>query len=202
MIKKVLGFDVSSTTIGIALVSVEIETAEVEMLEMDHIKPLKEGSLVSRLADTRNQIKHIIEQAQPDYICIEDILLFVAGRSSANTITLLASFNRMVCLLAFDYLGTEPHLYSATAIRNGLRTKYETPAKEEMPDLIADHFNFQFPWMYGKKGKIEVENYDRADAAAAALFDAFVLSKKVAKIENYHFKIKKPAKKKKRKVRR
>lgn len=192
MIKKVLGLDISSTTIGFALLNINVDTTEVEMLEMDHLKPIKEGSLTSRLAHTRDELKDIVERTQPDHICIEDILLFVSGRSSANTITILASFNRMACLVAFDYLGLEPHLYSATAIRNGVRIKYETPAKEEMPDLIAHHLNLQFPWMYGGRGKIMVENYDRADATAAALFDAYLILGKVKTIENHYIKPKQP----------
>jgi Holliday junction resolvasome RuvABC endonuclease subunit len=178
MIKKILGFDVSSSCIGWALLAWNEETNHIGLLKVNYLKPLKKGTLISRLADTRDKIADIINQNSPNEIVIEDILLFVAGRSSANTITILASFNRMVGLLSFDYLGRSPMLYSVYDIRNGLKIgkDIKNPQKEDMPKIVSSHLGITFPWQLSKQKKIKKENYDMSDAISVALLHCRILA--------------------------
>lgn len=175
-IKRILGIDCSSTTIGWCILEWNEATNDIQLIEASYLKPSKKGSIIERIVDTRNQIRKIIVLAHPDYIAIEDIIKFMKGKSTAQTIIMLTTFNRMIGLTAFDYLGKAPELYNVMTIRHGLKTGKVLPKKEEMPALVAQHLGIVFPYEYGKKGKIKVENYDKADGIAVALYRARLLA--------------------------
>jgi Holliday junction resolvasome RuvABC endonuclease subunit len=176
---KILSIDVSSTTIGLAVLQIDSETSNIALLSVQPIKPTKKGDIISRLADTKQKIKSLIEEVKPDYIIIEDIVQFMAGKSTAKTIITLTSFNRMVGLISYEYLGHSPELLSVMTIRHGLKIDKIFPSKEEMPELIAHHLNIPFPYLYNKKGKIRIESYDCADAIAVGLYFAQTLTGKI-----------------------
>jgi Holliday junction resolvasome RuvABC endonuclease subunit len=174
MTKTILGFDVSSTTIGWAVLG--IDGYNISIVKTDYLKPIKKGSIIERIVDTRNKIQKIINDVKPDYIGIEDIIKFMAGKSSAQTIIMLTTFNRMIGLCAYDYLNRAPELFSVMTIRHGLKKDKIFPKKEDMPELVSKHLGITFPYQLGKKGAIKVENYDMADGIAVALYYAFVLT--------------------------
>lgn len=177
--KKVLGLDVSSTTIGWCLL--EIDDKEIKFIKCNYIKPIKVGTIIERIVDTRNKIKDLLDELDPDYIGIEDIIQFIGGKSSANTVITLASFNRMICLLCYDWMGKTPELFSVMTIRHGIKVGKILPKKEDIPELVAKHLGIIFPWEKGKKGATKVENYDKADGTAVALYYAFLLTEKINK---------------------
>ena len=84
MVKTILGFDVSSTTIGYCVLSWDDVTNDIKFVQASYLKPLKKGSIIERIVDTRNQIQKIIVAAKPDYIAIEDIIQFMKGQSTAQ----------------------------------------------------------------------------------------------------------------------
>lgn len=176
---KLLGFDVSSSCIGYCLLDVDKSSGKIEFIYAGYLKPLKKGSIIERIVDTRNKIKAIIEKANPEYIGIEDIIQFMQGKSTAKTIITLTTFNRMIGLLGYDYLNKSPELFSVLSIRHGLKLNKILPKKENMPALVAQHLGITFPYELGKKNKIKIENYDMADGIAVALYYAFVLTGKV-----------------------
>lgn len=176
--KRILGFDVSSTTIGYCVLEIT-DGNDIQFILCNYVKPLKKGSIIERVAHTRDVIQSIIDQVKPDYIAIEDIVQFMAGASTAKTIITLTTFNRMIGLLSHDYLKKPPALYSVMSIRHGLKTDKIFPKKEEIPDLVAKHLKIKFPYLFNKKGKIKVESYDMADGVAVALYHAFVLTGRV-----------------------
>lgn len=179
MTKTILGFDASSTTIGYCVLSWEEETNAISFVKAGYIKPEKEGSIIERIVDTRNEVQKVIVDSKPDFIAIEEIIKFMKGHSTAQTIIMLTTFNRMIGLTSYDYLGKSPTLYSVMTIRHGLKTGKDLPKKEDMPALVANHLGITFPYEYNKKGKIKVESYDKADGVAVALYHAFVLAGKV-----------------------
>jgi Holliday junction resolvasome RuvABC endonuclease subunit len=178
MIKKVLGFDVSSTTIGYCVLLIDDSDNSINFAFANYVKPLKKGNIVDRIVDTRNKIKDIIDKVQPDYIGIEDIIQFMKGHSTAKTIIMLTTFNRMIALCAHDHLKRSPELFSVMTIRHGLKTAKDLPKKEDMPELVAKHLGITFPYEHNKKGKVKVESFDMADGVAVALYYAFVLTGK------------------------
>lgn len=178
MAKTILGFDVSSTTIGWCSLSWDESTNDIRLIKMGFIKPPKKGSVVERIVETRNKVQKVIVDTKPDHIAIEDIIQFMQGKSTAKTIIMLTTFNRMVALTAYDYLGKEPVLYSVMTIRHGLKTGKELPKKEDMPALVSQHLGITFPYEYGKKGQVKDESFDKADGVAVALYHSFVLAGK------------------------
>ena len=192
MIKRVLGFDISSTCIGYSLLEIDDANNTIKYLDMNNHKPIKKGNMVERLAKTRDAVKKIVEKYKPDYIGIEDIIQFMKNQSSAKTVITLALFNRMVGLVCYDYLGRSPELFNVMQIRHGLKTGKEAPKKENMPDLVANHLGITFPYVYKKSGARAPESEDMADGVAVALYYAFVLTGKIT------LKIKKPKKPKKK----
>lgn len=176
---KVLGIDCSSTTIGYCILEIDESSGEITFISASYLKPIKKGSIIERIVDTRNKIFDIIHKVKPDYISIEDIISFMKGKSTAQTIITLTTFNRMVCLLAYDFLKKSPELCNVMSIRHGLKFDKILPKKEDMPELVAKHLGITFPYEFNKKGKIKVENYDMADGIAVALYYSFVLTGKI-----------------------
>lgn len=186
--QTILGFDVSSTTIGWCVL--ETDGYAINFIKASYVSPLKNGNIIDRIADTRDKIQDIINQVKPDYIGVEDIIQFMKGKSTAKTIIMLTTFNRMVGLLAHDYLKKSPALFNVMSIRHGIKTDKELPKKENIPELVAKHLGITFPYQLNKKGKIKVESYDMADGVAVALYYAFILTGRV------QLKVKKAKKKK------
>lgn len=171
---KILGFDVSSKCIGWGLLNID-DNKNITLIKCGHLEPIKKGSIVERIVSTRDRIKKIIEELEPDYIGIENIIQFMKGKSTAKTIIMLTTFNRMITLLSYDYLNKEPALFSVLTIRHGLKINNIFPKKEDMPALVSQHLGITFPYEFNKKGKLKIENYDMADGIAVALYFAFKL---------------------------
>lgn len=178
---RILGFDVSSSTIGWALLVVEWagNYYKISLSDAGFIKPIKDGSIIERLASTRTEIKTLIERLQPTHIAIEEIVQFMAGGSTAKTIITLTAFNRMVGLVAHDYLvqyKETPKFFSVMSIRHGLKTGKKLPKKEDIPKLVCKQLNAKLNPILNKVGKVKPETYDRADAIAVALYYAYKLT--------------------------
>lgn len=174
---KVLGFDISSTCIGWGLI--EIDDVNMKLLDSGYIKPIKSGSIIDRLFDTRNKIKDLITKLSPTHIGIEDVICFMKGKSSANTVITLAIFNRMIALLSYDMLNSPPQLFSVMSIRHGLKLNKILPKKEDMPGVVEKHLGITFQYEKNRKNKNKPENYDRADGIAVALYYSFILTKRI-----------------------
>lgn len=183
--KIVLGLDVSSSTIGWGALTINSDN-KISLMGANYIKPIKNENIIESLAHTRNAIQELFNMIKPDYIGIEDIILFMKGHSTATTITTLASFNRMVALCAFDYLNESPALFNVMAIRHGLKTSKILPQKEDMPKLVAKHLNVKFPYIYkikkkSKKKEIAIESFDVADGISVSLYYSLLLTDQLPK---------------------
>jgi Holliday junction resolvasome RuvABC endonuclease subunit len=189
--KCILGIDCSSTTIGYAVLYINEKSNEIIFSYASYLKPIKKGTIIERIVDTRNKINVIINKVNPDYIAIEDIIQFMQGKSTAKTIITLTTFNRMIGLLSYDYLKNSPALFNVMSIRHGLKFDKIFPKKEDMPALVSKHLGITFPYEKNKKGGIKVENYDMADGIAVALYYALILTGQIKQ------KVKKPKVKKK-----
>jgi len=172
MKKRVLGIDCSSSTIGIGVC--EYDKKNLKYIACEYIKPIKSDDIAFRLADTRDKLLEVFDKYKPDEIVIEEIISYMPGKSSANTIIVLATFNRMASLLAYDYLGKSPKHYSVMDIRRGIMMNNIVPDKEDIPDLTAKILKIKFPWELNKNKKRIVENNDKADALAVCLFECYI----------------------------
>jgi Holliday junction resolvasome RuvABC endonuclease subunit len=179
--RRVLGLDVSSSAIGIAVMDYDDTTAT--LVYSSYYNPLSnEENIFKRLEAVQVKINSILNEFKPDDVCIEEISQYMGGRSTANTIITLAVFNRTVGMVAYNYLGKPPEMFSVMKIRHGLKESKELPPKEDIPDLVAKKLGINFPWIMsmpkGKRiSKKIVENYDVADSIAVALYYATVATR-------------------------
>jgi Holliday junction resolvasome RuvABC endonuclease subunit len=166
---RVLGLDCSSSTIGWGLVALGDEP---HLLAYGHIKPLdSKHGLIERLDGVYETIKTLCEEFEPTHISVEDILLFMKGKSQARTITILAAFNRVVALSAYRNSNAKVVFYPSQTIRKIIKDACEFPKrikKEEMPDLIISKLEPTFKVIINRKGNEAEETYDEADGIAAA----------------------------------
>jgi len=164
----ILGLDCSSATIGWGLVALNLEPV---LYAHGHIKPLKPThELLERLDDVYNKISDLCNELQPTHISIEDIFLFMKNKSQANTITILASFNR-VCALAAYRKTHNVTFYSVHEIRKLIKTGNDLKdkiGKEDMPVIIRNNLEQSFETMINKRGNIAKETFDESDGIAAA----------------------------------
>jgi|GEM_PF-3450296 len=175
---KILGLDVSSSTIGYGLI--EISDNNIVLLKSGVVKPHQDDNMIRSLAKTRDYISALFETCEPNVIVIEDIIKFMKGQSSANTIIKLTSFNRMICLLANDYLNEPPKLLSVLTIRHAIKLDKSIPKKEEVPLILQNHLNYKTTINVNKKGNLRPEYFDEADGIACALayYIKFIKNKK------------------------
>lgn len=166
----VLGLDCSTATIGWGLVTLE---EQPKLLKYGHIKPMesKHGSLIERLDDTFDRITALCEELSPIIVSVEEIKKFMKGMSSAQTITILAGFNRVVSLAAFKCT-RDVRFYSESEVRKIIKNKYmrksDKISKDNMPDIIRRYLDGSFQGPLNTKGDIAVETNDEADGIATA----------------------------------
>lgn len=170
---KILGFDVSSTVTAYCVM--EVDNKKITSITHGFFKPKKTGTIFERLNDLILNITKIVQEHNPDYVAIEDIAKFMAGKSTANTIIMLALFNRQVGLTCFN-LGKKPELYNVLQIRHCIKLTKACPKKEEVPSILEQRLNIKFPYVM-KNNKIKQESYDIADAYAVAL--TFIIKNKL-----------------------
>lgn len=158
---KILGLDISSTTIGIGLLELT-PAKEIKHLHSQFYHPPKKGSLFQRLKTTEEEMTKIISSLHPDKIIIEDILLF-NKKSTMKTLTTLAIFNRLIGLMAYKLLGQDPTLLAVATIRASLRrlSGQKDIKKEDVLNIIESVLKIK---LLEKK-----ERGDMADALAVAL---------------------------------
>ena len=168
----VLGLDCSSSTIGWGLVGKK-ESGENKLLAYGHIKPLKPThDLIYRLNDVYDKIAELCLEFDPYEVAVEDILLFMAGASKAQTIVTLAAFNRVAALAAYREANHEVFFYSVSKIRSVLKKQInskESIKKEDVPNIIIACLGPEFKLIKNRKGNVAKETGDEADGIAVAL---------------------------------
>lgn len=168
--KRIMGIDASTATIGLCIVDYCDHTAKLK--HQEYYKPPTKGNLFERLAAVRVYIQEKIDEFNPDDLAIEDIALFMK-LSTARTITTLAVLNRTVGLAIYDKTNKPPYLYNALRIRHAIKLDKNLPPKEDIPELVAKVLKFKFPYEYKKtrdgSKKLKEEIFDMADAIAVAL---------------------------------
>ncbi len=197
---RILSLDASTTTIGLAVIDYGDDLIP-KLIHVEYFKPPQDIDIFEKLSKVRQFIFNKIEEFKPDQIALEDIVLFMKGKSTAATISSLAVLNRTVGLAVYDKLGKSPVLLNVLKIRHKIKFGKKLPAKEEIPELVAQILNISFPYQYNKKGKAIPENLDMADSIAVglALFKINTTIEKPKKtrklkstVETKETKIKKP----------
>ena len=173
IILKVLGLDISSATIGWALL--ETKHKKPKLISYGHLRPpskkQSKDNFSLRLDFGFNEITNLIKNLKPDIVVIEDYAKgFSKGLSSANTIIVLASFNEVCGLASYRVLGVKPTRMPVTTLRKLVNTEYSESIKdkEDVMKFCKKQFN-NFVTVNNRVGNIKIQCYDEADAIIVAL---------------------------------
>jgi len=166
---RVLGLDCSSSTVGWGLVTITRD--KPSLVAHGHLKPLNsKNPLIHRLDDVYQRVGKICEDFDPTLIAIEDILLFMKGRSGAKTITTLAIFNRIIALSAYRHSNADVKFYPVQTIRKLIKNHCDSVvnkiAKTDLPDIIRAELEPGFENILNTKGNVADETYDEGDGIA------------------------------------
>lgn len=165
---RIAGFDISSTTIGWAIL--DVNKNKIKLYKYGYIKPLEKENLFFTLSKTIEQVIDILIKFKVKEVAIEDIMSYMPKKSSANTIIKLAVFNRSIGLAIYEKLNIMPHFYNVLSIRHGLKINTKLPDKLEMPNLVERILQFELKKEFKKNGKIKDEYYDQADAISCGIY--------------------------------
>lgn len=197
MSNKILGLDVSTKTIGMALFE-----ENGKLLELTHItpkiKPQPENKMeeLFRKVDAFERLLTRYIELDIEKVVIEEPLL---NSNNVYTVATLLRFNGMISKIVDEVLGVTPEFISSydsrayafpelmsvrTHAKNGeaykegeLKNKrpvlfgghpYEVDKKQIIWDKVADR-EPHIVWEYNKHNVLKKENYDMTDAYAAVL---------------------------------
>lgn len=179
--KRIISLDVSSSTIGWAYL--EENDDKPILLEYGHIKPpTKEKAerinkgFSYRLSYADSKLHELFEKYQPTEVIVEDYAKkFSKGKSSANTIIVLATFNEVISLCWFKWSGKEVYRMPVATIRKIIRNKFDSDVKEKESVLkfVNEYFD-KFEIVKNKKDNIKKEVFDESDAIIVGV--AYLLS--------------------------
>lgn len=181
---KVLGLDVSTRTIGIALFNIQNK----ELLELTHISPLPKPKPENKIQELllKSEIfrKKLMEYVGMGikHVIIEEPLL---NSNNVYTVGTLMRFNTLICREVYDILGVVPEFISTYNSRKFAfphlvqpndKGKYvlfgkfpkDIDKKVIIWELVAKR-EPQITWLYTKNNTIKKENFDQTDAYCAAL---------------------------------
>ena len=181
---KVLGLDVSTKTIGIALFDIPSQ----QLLELTHVSPVPKPKSENKIEELIRK-SEIVRQKLIEYkdfgitkVIIEEPLL---NSNNVYTVGTLIRFNTLICKEIYDVLGIVPEFISTYNSRKfafphlvqkndkGKHVLFgglpkDIDKKVIIWELVAKR-EPQITWQYTKNNTLKKENYDQTDAYCAAL---------------------------------
>jgi RNase H-fold protein (predicted Holliday junction resolvase) len=176
---KVLGLDVSSKTIGIALFDIESK----ELLELTHVspvpKPKKENKIEELLVKAEIFRSKLLtyQNLGITKVVIEEPLM---NSNNVYTVATLLRFNTLICREIYDVLGIVPEFISTYNSRKfafpdlvqlndkGKKVLFgglpkDIDKKMIIWELVAK-MEPQITWLYTRNNTLKKENFDQTDA--------------------------------------
>lgn len=181
---KVLGLDISTKTIGVALFDVPTK----QLLELTHVspKPKIEGEnkmleLILKSQITREKLNSYVGM-NIERVIIEEPLL---NSNNVYTVGTLIRYNTLICKEVYDVLGIVPEFISTYNARKfafpflvekNPKGKFvlfggfekDIDKKVIIWEQVAKR-EPQITWLYTKNNTLKKENYDQSDAYTAVL---------------------------------
>lgn len=181
--KLILGLDVSTKTIGIALFNYS-----GKLLELTHISPKIKPEPEEKQAELMLK-SDIFKQYITKYrglgierIVIEEPLLY---SNNINTVGILTKFNGLISRVAYDELGVMPEYIPTYDARSYAYPDLIANGKSGKPVLFGGlpmdidkkmviwervkKLEPQLNWIYDKKNNLKKENFDMSDAYTVVL---------------------------------
>ena len=172
---KILGLDISSSKIGIALLDDE------QILISDVLKFKSSQSLEERAALFERRMRAIdTHHVVFDVYVEQPAIMFRGGKTTAFTMATLQRFNGMCCYALSQIFEMEASLINPNSARSvlGIKVPRKVPSKEKKKAIIeniSDRFGDQFQYNLTKHGNPQPGTDDRADALVVALAGPLLL---------------------------
>jgi RNase H-fold protein (predicted Holliday junction resolvase) len=189
---KVLGLDVSTKTIGIAL----FDIATKQLLELTHISPVPKPKPQEKIEELILK-SNIVRQKLLEYkdlgitnVVIEEPLL---NSNNIYTVGTLMRYNTLICKEVYDVLGIVPEFISTynarkfafpELVQQNDKGKFVLfggyPKTIDKKEIIWEHVAKKEPqitWLYTKNNTLKKENYDMTDSYTCVL--GYMRSKKI-----------------------
>lgn len=181
---KILGLDVSTKCIGIALFDIETKN----LLELTHISPkpkLKTDNKIEELLLKsqifRNKLESYVGMGI-QHVIVEEPLL---NSNNVYTVGTLMRYNTLICREIYDILGIVPEFISTYnsrkfafphLVQKNDKGKFvlfggmdkDVDKKVIIWELVAKR-EPQITWLYTKNNTLKKENFDQTDAYTAAM---------------------------------
>jgi len=181
---KVLGLDVSTKTIGVALFDIQSQ----QLLELTHISPVPKPKVDNKIEELLLK-SGIFRKKIEEYsgIGITKVIIEEPLLNSNNTYTVgtLIRYNTLICKEIYDVLGIVPELISTYNSRKFAFPHLVQPNDKGKYVLFGGHPKDvdkkmviwglvakrepQVTWQYTKNNTLKKENFDQTDAYCAAL---------------------------------
>jgi hypothetical protein len=181
---KVLGLDVSTKTVGVALFDIQSR----ELLELTHVSPVPKPKVENKIEEL--MLKSDIFKQKLEgyvgmgikYVVIEEPLL---NSNNVYTVGTLLRFNTLVCKEVYDILGVVPQFISTynsrkfafpELVQENDKGKFvlfgglpkTIDKKQIIYDLVAKK-EPQINWQYTRNSTLKKENFDMTDSYTCAL---------------------------------
>jgi len=181
---KILGLDVSTRTIGVALFDIESK----HLLQLTHVSPLPKPKIEDKMEDLLVK-SGIFRTKLEEYrdigitkVIIEEPLL---NSNNVYTVGTLIRYNTLICKEVYDVLGLVPEFISTYnsrkfafphLVQKNDKNKFvlfggfpkDTDKKEIIWELVSKR-EPQITWQYTKNNTPKKENFDMADAYTCVL---------------------------------
>lgn len=181
---KVLGLDVSTKTIGIALFDIQTQ----QLLELTHISPLPKPKPENKIEELILK-STVVKQKLLEYqnlgitkVIIEEPLL---NSNNVYTVGTLMRYNTLICKEVWDVLGIIPELISTynarkaafpTLIQKNDKGKFVLfgglPKNIDKKEIVWEQVAKKEPqitWLYTKNNTLKKENFDMTDSYTCVL---------------------------------
>jgi hypothetical protein len=181
---KVLGLDVSTRTIGMALFDIQTKN----LLELTHISPTPKPKVENKIEElllkseiVREKLKTYVGLGITNVVIEEPLL----NSNNVYTVSTLMRFNTLVCREIYDILGVIPEFISTynsrkfafpELVKENDKGKFvlfgglpkDVDKKNLIWGLVAKK-EPQIVWNFTKNNTLKKENYDMTDAYCCVL---------------------------------
>ena len=181
---KVLGLDVSTKTVGVALFDIQNR----ELLELTHVSPVPKPKVENKIEELMLKSDIFKQKLESyvgmgiKYVVIEEPLL---NSNNVYTVGTLLRFNTLVCKEVYDILGVVPQFISTynsrkfafpELVQENDKNKFvlfgglpKTIDKKNIIWNLVAKKEPQINWQYTRNSTLKKENFDMTDAYTCAL---------------------------------
>lgn len=161
----ILGLDVSTSCVGWGVVN-----GDETLVDHGYISLKKFDNMLDKANELRSKLESICKSYKIDKVGIEDYLQKIAyGKSSANTICVLAGFNSVTQYICQEVFKSKPIMVKFSEARKKLGIKQEKgeKAKECAFKYIVQEYS-TFKVELNRNDKIRDESKDSSDGVVIA----------------------------------